>query len=99
MCGFGNEKSLMLDEYIDILSPFKQEVTINLVKGRKPEVLAKKYAKKNGMSLRVARAHVSRAVIGLKSLAGNDKEFFDDLLPFEVLDVEKFKKNIGFVTK
>lgn len=62
-----------LKEYISLLSPFQKEATIALTEGKKPETLAKFFAKRNKMSLKVARAHVTRAVYGLQELADNGK--------------------------
>jgi hypothetical protein len=61
-------KKQILAEYLNILPPFKKEVTEKLLNGTKAEKLATHYAKKNNMSLRVAKAHVSRAEQGLTKL-------------------------------
>ena len=56
-------KSLI--QYISGLSAFKKEATLKLVNGEFPDSLALKYAERNSMCIRVARAHVSRAEMGL----------------------------------
>jgi hypothetical protein len=61
-------KKQIITEYLNILPPFKKEVTEKLISGTKAEKLATHYAKKNNMSLRVAKAHVSRAEMGLIKL-------------------------------
>ncbi len=69
-----NERSINMEkvfqecllEYLRTLSPFKKEVTVELIKNEKSENLAIRYSERNKMSLRVARAHISRAEQGLK---------------------------------
>lgn len=67
-------KKQILAEYLNILPPFKKEVTQKLIEGEKSTKLAVKYAKKNNMSLRVAKAHVSRAEQGLTKLQNGISE-------------------------
>lgn len=62
-------------EYLNLLSPFKLKVTEELIAGANPEKLAVKYAKSNKMSLRVAKAHVTRAVQDYERLKDGLKEY------------------------